>query len=67
MAHAPSVLTFPVCPIKQIFWQGYRVTYYPCVAISNPLIYLLFIYFSIIHLFTGNLEAIKKALLVILL
>ena len=65
--HAPFVLTFPVCPVKQIFWQGYRVTYYPCIAISNPPIYLLFIYFSIIHLFTGNLEAIKKALLVILL
>lgn len=65
--HTPSVLTFPVCPVKQIFWQGYRVTYYPCITISNPLIYLLFIYFSIIHLFTGNLEATKKALLVILL
>lgn len=63
---APSVLTFPVCPVKQMLWQGHRVTY-PCIAVSNLLIYLLFIYLSIIHLFTGNLEAIRKALLVILL
>lgn len=63
---APPVSTFPACPVKQIPWQGSRVAS-PCLAASPPLIYLLFIYLSIIHLFSGNLEAIQKALLVVLL